>query len=95
MTETRAQYEVSEAPQIAEYKRLNPGTVTANSIAFCLEAVVGWHRPNRPVAVLVNPANEERARAALAELDVNLPVKTLGGCLVGEVWIGVTEEEER
>ena len=95
MTETRAQYEAGDAPQIAEYKRLNPGTVTANSIAFCLEAVVGWHRPNRPVAVLVNPANEERARAALAELDVNLPVKTLGGCLAGEVWIGVTGEEER
>jgi hypothetical protein len=39
-----------------------------------------------------DPTHAENARAALLALGLtNLPVEAIGGCLAGEVWLGIEE----
>jgi hypothetical protein len=67
-----------------------------------MQAFYGCHG-RLPVAVIVGKgANrkdeaeqtlEEKTKVALESLELpNLPVKTSGGCLTGEIWLEVGEE---
>jgi len=42
-----------------------------------------------PAGVVVNKALIGKARLALEDLGLGLPVATTGGCLLGEVWLAV------
>ena len=53
-----------------------------------------YRRHNRtlPVEVVAARSQVDAVRAALKALDLgNVPVVTTGGCLVGEVWLGLPD----
>jgi hypothetical protein len=44
-----------------------------------------------PAAIVVNPNELDGAREAIKVLALRTPVKSVGGCLVPEVWLEVAE----
>ena len=52
-------------------------------------------RGQLPAAVVVNPNELETALAAAGALSLSVPVESVGGCLVPEVWLEVAEEVSR
>ena len=48
-----------------------------------------------PVSVTVNPSRVEEVEAILQKLGLkNVPVRTLGGCLVWEVWLEAEQHKK-
>ncbi len=52
------------------------------------------YRDGLPLGIVVNPREEEAAHRALKALNMEIPVYTLGGCLVPEIWFVVAEGNE-
>lgn len=48
-----------------------------------------------PAAIVVNKRELDGARVAAEALELGVPVGSIGGCLVPEVWLEVVENEER
>jgi hypothetical protein len=74
-----------------------------NHLQASIQAFYGRHG-RLPVSVIVSKSKtsqkdegeqtlEEKAKVALENLELpDLPVKTTGGCLAGEIWLEVGEE---
>ena len=45
-----------------------------------------------PGVIAVNPTARAEAQAAVDSLQLRVPLQTVGGCLLGEVWLGVKEQ---
>ena len=73
-----------------EVDRGGPGEVKVR-LARAVEAFCERHGMVLPAAVVVARAEVERARAAVKALGLGLEVVGSGGCLVGEVWLGLGE----
>lgn len=44
-----------------------------------------------PACIVVNPTELDKARAVCKALELKVPVKSIGGCLVPEVWLQIPE----
>ena len=63
------------------------------AIKYAVKQYYTRHR-RLPAAIVVNPRLEAEARAAVSRLELNVPVRTLGGCLVWEVWLEAEQHEK-
>lgn len=66
-------------------------------VSFLREALRDFYQRHHtlPIEVVVTRSQVAAALSALKELDLeDVPVATTGGCLWGEVWLGVSDEDE-
>jgi len=67
-------------------KHIDP-TIRGNLQVAMKQFMVMTHSTNPPKSIMVNRVNEEKVKQLLAELNLNIPVTTTGGCFRSELWL--------